>query len=132
MANLNTRIDDAQTTGSTQLFSIRHDFSTEWAKFKNEPAGDATLTITLRDEHFPFWSKGHLGAVKQASLFAKTTSNLTVGLAGGAAGDKVPFDDVGLGPVKGCTLKKTPTKPTDAFALDLSGNSVDDLWLLIA
>ena len=51
----------AATVGSTRLLSVRHEFPTEWARFAtatvdgDEP--DAPLTLTLREEHYPFWAR---------------------------------------------------------------------------
>jgi hypothetical protein len=59
IANLKNRIEQAQANGSVRLFSIRHEFPTEWAKFKNplieEEAASAALALLLRREHYPFW-----------------------------------------------------------------------------
>lgn len=56
IANLKTQIDAAQTVGSVRLFSLRHEFPTEWAKFKGIKIGgaitDAELTLDIREEHF--------------------------------------------------------------------------------
>ncbi|MGH8550753.1 MAG: hypothetical protein ACRERU_19560, partial [Methylococcales bacterium] len=75
VANLKTRIEEVQATGSLRLFSIRHEFPTEWAKFKSVKLEGATkvaaLTLNFREEHYPFWSKARLEAVKRVDLFAK-------------------------------------------------------------
>ncbi len=128
VANLNARIDEAQAAGSVQMFSIRHDFPTEWARFKSGPATDAPLTITPRAEHFPFWSSGRLGEVKRADVFAKAAAAISVGLAGST---RDALGNVGLGPVKGARLGETPAAPTDPFALEFSKNAVDDVWLAV-
>jgi Tc toxin complex TcA C-terminal TcB-binding domain len=73
VAHLKTRIDEAQAAGSVRLFSIRHEFPTEWAKFQSAQLRDPThpdapetaeLTLNLREEHYPFWSRGRLQAMK--------------------------------------------------------------------
>jgi hypothetical protein len=62
---LKTMIDEAQAAGSVRLFSVRHEFPMDWAKFKRvEIKGEkktAELKLTLGD---PFWSKGRLGELK--------------------------------------------------------------------
>ena len=82
--NLKTLIGDAETLGSVRLFSVRHEFPTEWATFKaavidgGHPT--ASLTLKLLPEHYPFWSKGRIGSLKSLELFAdtgKTTVNVT-------------------------------------------------------
>ncbi|MGE3141673.1 MAG: insecticidal toxin protein, partial [Thermoleophilia bacterium] len=111
MANLVARIDEAQATGSVQLFSVRHDFATEWARFTSGPATDAPLTIAPRPEHYPFWSAGRLQAVRRIDIFAAVAGNITVGLAGSAVRDAL--GGVGLGDLKGTRLTETPAAPTD-------------------
>jgi hypothetical protein len=73
--NLKAAIEAAQALGSVRLFSIRYEFPTEWAKFKNvKIEGDtktAKLTLDLCAEHYPFWSKGRLEKVVQADVIAK-------------------------------------------------------------
>jgi hypothetical protein len=65
---LKTMIDEAQAAGSVRLFSVRHEFPMDWAKFKRvEIKGEkktAELKLTLGEEHYPFWSKGRLGELK--------------------------------------------------------------------
>jgi hypothetical protein len=129
VSNLKALIDEGQAAGSVQLLSLRHDFPTEWAKFKSGAATDAGLTITPRAEHFPFWSTGRLQQVKRIDVFAKTSSSITVGLFGSTVRDAL--GNVGLSQVKGSRLTETPAAPTDPVALVLSRNTVDDLWLAI-
>jgi hypothetical protein len=45
--NLHTQIKNAQTIGSVRLFSVRHDFPSDWAKFQTVSIGGATPTATL-------------------------------------------------------------------------------------
>ncbi|MGH9960057.1 MAG: hypothetical protein ACREBC_23530 [Pyrinomonadaceae bacterium] len=82
VVNLKTRIEEAQATGSVRLFSMRHEFPTEWAKFKSVKIEGATevaeLTLNLREEHYPFWSRGRLEAIKRVNLFAKTVKERTL------------------------------------------------------
>jgi Tc toxin complex TcA C-terminal TcB-binding domain len=80
ISNLTDRIKNAQTAGSVRLFSIRHEFPTEWAKFQNakiEGGTPAELTLPLRPEHYPFWSQGNL-TIKRADLFIKTKETIKV------------------------------------------------------
>jgi hypothetical protein len=55
VANLQDCIAAGQTAGSIRLFSVRHEFPADWAKFISvKPGGTTTLaplTITLRPEH---------------------------------------------------------------------------------
>ena len=84
VAHLKTRIDEAQAAGSVRLFSIRHEFPTEWAKFQSAQLRDPThpdapetaeLTLNLREEHYPFWSQGRLEEVKRVDLLAHSSKH---------------------------------------------------------
>ncbi|NJO96210.1 MAG: toxin [Pleurocapsa sp. CRU_1_2] len=78
IANLTDRIKNSQAAGSVRLFSIRHEFPTEWAKFQNakiEGDAPAELTLPLRPEHYPFWSQGDL-KIQRADMFIRTTENI--------------------------------------------------------
>jgi hypothetical protein len=68
VAALQARIAAASTIGSTRLLSVRHEFPTEWARFATVPttvpttgpAGEpptTPLTLTLREEHYPYWAR---------------------------------------------------------------------------
>ncbi len=62
VGHLQERIAAANSVGSVRLLSLRHEFPTEWARFTaaelNGAANVAPITITLRAEHYPFWSTG--------------------------------------------------------------------------
>ncbi len=57
---LKTRIAAAAAVGSVRLLSVRQEFPTEWARFTAVELSDdvplAPLRLTLRPEHYPFWS----------------------------------------------------------------------------
>jgi hypothetical protein len=75
MANLKTLMDEGQV-GSARLFSVRQEFPTEWAQFQTQTPGANQrfeLTLNLRPEHYPFWSQGHLKAVKSLDRLARSS-----------------------------------------------------------
>lgn len=138
--HLESRIEAAESVGSVRLFSVRHDFPTEWARFRSVELGDGTttapLTIELREEHYPFWShqKGRLGAVRRADLFAKTDANQIEisGEAGGGGDTDILVEDAALGGLLAGRLENTePDAPTGPLTLHLDDNSMDDLWLTV-
>jgi hypothetical protein len=60
-ANLQTRINSMlvslQDTGLARLFSVRHEFPTEWYAFLNAAAGtDQVLTLNLTRDRFPYFA----------------------------------------------------------------------------
>ena len=65
-ANLEDHIGSGKTTGSVRLFSMRHEFPSDWAKLKAAtiapPGALAPLTLTIRPEDYPYWSQGRLQA----------------------------------------------------------------------
>lgn len=62
-----------------RLFSLRHDFPTEWAKFKSLKPTQNTLvqlSLELKPEHYPFWSRERLGTMQHAWLYADYTKDI--------------------------------------------------------
>jgi hypothetical protein len=75
MKNLQTLFSEAQAAGSVRLFSVRHEFPTEWAKFQRQTPGTNQrfkLALDLRPEHYPFWSQEKLTRVKRVDIFASS------------------------------------------------------------
>jgi len=144
VANLVTRIEEAQAAGSVRLFSVRHDFPTEWTKFKNatvdlsaDPKILAGLTLDLRDEHYPFWSKDNNPIIlKRVDIFAKPTKDTETTIevfdnsnATGNADslDKDSLNDVWVGKLTNIQLPEA----TGEFTLYFTDNSMEDLWLAL-
>ena len=89
--NSKTMIEKAQASGSVRLFSVRHEFPAEWARFTSVKIDGTTrtagLSLTLLPQHYPFWSQGIVGSgkteVNTVKLFAKmlpTNKNLDLNL----------------------------------------------------
>jgi len=80
--NLKQKIEAAEAAGSVRLFSMRHDFPTEWAKFISVKVEGATktapLTFELRPEHFPFWSQGRLQAFGRVDVLAQNAGKVEI------------------------------------------------------
>lgn len=144
ITNLQTYINEAQNAGSVRLFSIRHEFPTEWAKLQNTQIGAATpaaeLTLALRPEHYPFWSQSNLEAIKRADLFVKTNKSLEVSYQPNGAGvsDSLVKDDVSLGNLwVGKLTNKPDSTPIEKFTVYLKFQSTadlrstEDIWLTI-
>jgi len=149
IANLKARIDEAQAAGSVRLFSVRHEFPSEWAKFKKvKIEGDAKtaeLSLNLREEHFPFWSKGRLKAVTSVGLYAKDSRGkvrIAENEDGTGQGTKGPLaKDNSFGGLWTGQLKKLPEVVQDleqrvtfkTFKLFfIDKDSLEDLWLAMA
>jgi len=146
MANLKTRIGEAQAVGSVRLFSLRHEFPTEWAKFKSVQLAAnqvAELTLNLREEHYPFWSKDTKPLVlKRVDFLAKPTKDTKPIISvfnkpndepvGTKKGDPLStntsLNNLRTGKLTNISLPS----PTGKFALYFDDNSMEDLWLALA
>jgi hypothetical protein len=92
----------AGESGLALLFSLRHDFPTEWSAFVN--TGAATFSAVLKKSYFPYFAQNMTMSVDAVELHtgagapitpSLVTADLTTALAGGAATmvlDKVPND----------------------------------------
>lgn len=150
--NLQSLIVKGQTVGSVRLFSIRHEFPTEWAKFRTaSKTPTAGLSLTLQPEHFPFWAKEWLqkGSITALALFAED-SNVTINVYD--TPDKPPSgnaDVLARNPALGKLLSGHLVKigapknkniqditdfsmaPRQALNLYFEDNSMRDLWLAV-
>jgi hypothetical protein len=149
VGNFQTLIKKAQTIGSVCLFSIRHEFPTQWAKFQNVAIGGATLTaelqLTLVPELYPFWSQGLVGSkpLKAVEFFAEMTAadntpsiNINEKVDKGGKNDILARNPL-IGNLLAGSLTKIalPAAITDSthppLTLYFDDNSMKDLWLAI-
>jgi hypothetical protein len=88
--------------GLAQVFSQRHEFSTEWYRFLNPPAGASkqTLTMALTNERFPFLFRARTIIINAIELLVKVKpefsashnkSTLKLSLKTGAAASETPL-----------------------------------------
>jgi hypothetical protein len=78
LVTLKTAIEEATAAGSVRLFSVRHEFPSEWAKFQGQTPGANQrfeLTINLRKEHYPFWSKDLLNSLVRVDILVRSAQN---------------------------------------------------------
>ena len=69
--------DHVEGVGSVRLFSMRHEFPTEWAKFQSQAPVSTQrfgLALNLKPEHYPFWSTGRLNGVVRVDIWARSTA----------------------------------------------------------
>jgi hypothetical protein len=149
VSNLQTLINKAQTIGSVCLFSIRHEFPSQWAKFQSATiaAGTPTaeLQLSLVPELYPFWSQGIVGSnpLKGVEFFAEmpqgdNTPSININDKADKSGnnDTLPRNPL-LGNLLVGSLSKIPLPAaiTDAahppLTLYFDDNSLKDLWLAI-
>jgi len=138
VANLEDSIGTGKAAGSIRLFSMRHEFPSDWAKFRNAQisgsAPFAPLTFTMRPEHYPFWSQGRLQAVLGVNLYTDSTKDLQVCDTADGTGNKDALaQDDSFGGLRSGMLKNIALPaPTGPWAFYLSDNSMDDLWMAVA
>lgn len=140
IANLKTQIDAAQTFGSVRLFSLRHEFPTEWAKFKGVKVGgtitDAELSLDIREEHFPYWSRGRLESVKKRVFYKQGSTGVVTETPSNSGVEVLTHKSDGTTSTATlATPEITLPKPPDKFTLRLKSrfnvNAMEDLWLAL-
>jgi hypothetical protein len=122
---------------------MRHDFPNDWGKFKAVKLGGTTtvteLTLNLREEHYPFWSKGSLkvsGFVCQTYQgYPKpiiTVSNKLTDEPVGTRKEDSMVKNTSLGDLRvGKLTNILRPEPTGTFDLYFNDNSIEDLWLAL-
>lgn len=64
-AAANTHLQTKLPSETARLFSLKHEFATEWHRFLNpEGENDQELVINLKEEHYPFFIRAKLGTLK--------------------------------------------------------------------
>ena len=141
MTELKTAITEARAAGSVRMFSLRHDFPSEWARFKGEApvAGRRfTIPVNLRPEHYPYWSQGRLTSVTRVDLLARSVKpSLDVFDRADANDAASKKDALAKVPAMGGVLSgrltnvPLPAAPVGSFTLAFDDRSVDDVWMLV-
>jgi hypothetical protein len=139
-ANLNAAVEEARAVGSVRLLSVRHEFPGEWAKFKSAPSNNPTqrpaISLDLREEHYPFWSRGSLDAINRVDVYARTAKagvEVTAQADGNGPKDML-VPDAALGNLRVGELKHVPLpqSPVGNYTFYLNDRTMTDLWLALA
>ena len=85
VANLQTLIEEANTSGLVQLFSLKHDFPSEWSRFVASD-GNTDFKVMVKKTYFPYFVQGkvinidkvELYTIKENELQPSTLSGVTV------------------------------------------------------
>jgi len=153
LANLKKKIGAAQTVGSMLLFSMRHEFPSDWAKFKSAASGTtAALSFTLLPQHFPFWAtklglklgatSGASNGIKGVEIFAEMTNTNPVDFYDGSNTATAKKDSLKLDPSTGLMagsllnialppVVDTTATPAPPYTLYCDNNGMTDLWMAI-
>jgi peptidoglycan hydrolase-like protein with peptidoglycan-binding domain len=57
-----------------RLFSLRHEFPTEWQRLVNSPAVPATMLLNLAPSRFPYFAQGKTIGVQEAQVLARAAA----------------------------------------------------------
>jgi hypothetical protein len=137
--SLDRRIKDAQLAGRTRLFSLRHDFPTEWARLKarrgTQGAPFVELSFELVAEHYPFWTRGRVAALKVAALFVQAPGRQSLSVA--ARSDPPDDQQDALSPdatlhlLFGGLTWAAPQSPIGPVSLFLETPDIEEAWLAL-
>jgi hypothetical protein len=139
--------EEGEAFGSVRLFSVRHEFPTEWAGFlaQTPPANHRhELKLNLRPEHYPFWSRGQLKSVKRVDIRARSAKNdaqipSSFAIADNpdksvaTANQDTLTKDVNMGNLLAGRLTEIalPAAPDTALTLYFDDNALADLWIAV-
>ena len=153
LAQVKELIASGEASGSTRVFSVRHEFPTEWARFtKQVPAASHRheVKLVLRPEHYPFWSPvarsagtGPVeGAVTRVGVLARSSSASIPGSL--AIADKADRSAAGIkedaltkdlsmgGLLIGAFDKMAlPASPVGEVTFFVDSNAFSDLWVML-
>jgi hypothetical protein len=134
-------IAGAQAVGSVRLFSVRHEFPTEWARFQSQtPALGQRfeLALTLRPEHYPFWSQGSLNHLVSLDILARSTQDPMDVFENADTNDNTTkgtlTKNASLGNLlRGPLTSGFPTKPVDEMLklYFVDAKAISDLWIVV-
>lgn len=142
-AHIKEQINNAQAIGAVRLYSIRHEFPTEWARFRSQtplpPNQRFKLALKFRPEHYPYWSRGCLNTVDRVEVFVRSAETPVPGSmnvfesadAADSAGSNLS-KDAALGDLlRGPLTAGLPAKPDGEWALYCDTNTMSDIWIAV-
>ena len=128
----------AAEAGTVRLFSVRHEFPSQWAAFIAQTPADGQrfeLKLNLRPEHYPFWSQGRLRSVPRVDILARST--VTPILVYKKADDQEAAATLNKGATLGNLLVgklstiALPTTPVGELKLFFDDKTMSDLWIVV-
>lgn len=143
VGHLQELVEEADTSGLVQFFSLRHEFSSEWHRFLH-PAGATdyqTLTLSLHKERFPYLIQDKIDQIHKIELFIKvdpdfaTTHNqstlkftLEAGETAPNPSNAQPTDLLPLAPWNGMLRSEKPfADPPGSWTINAWLNDEDQL-----
>jgi hypothetical protein len=113
---------------SARVFSMRHEFGSEWAVLKKTPGppgGKSSLNFSLGKQHFPYRMETITQPARQLHLFfvGNASGNVSLFRNGTLLGDTQI--------VNGAAFDQSPFQSTGEFKLEFDSNALDDLWVVV-
>ncbi len=137
---LNEPAGDPPTTtprGLARLFSLRHEFPSEWHRFVSSTpgAGGSTITVDLARTRFPYFVQGREISVNKATVFERTSSAALPQIAITPPGQTTPTvgGSTSFGPLPGLAqgISTARGKPgTWTFGTDSNPKDVEDVFVI--
>jgi hypothetical protein len=81
VGNLQVMIKAGEARGNVRLFSIRHEFPTEWPRFHGQKPGDGerfSLKLKFKPEHYPYWTQGLLRKATSLEILVRSALDTKV------------------------------------------------------
>ena len=138
--NINSLVKNAEAAGSVRVFSVRHEFPTEWARFHGQTPGANQrfeLKINLRPEHYPFWSQGRLNKVVRVDILARSIQDRMDIFDSADITDITKKGTLTKDAAPGALLSVLltaglPAKPDGAMQLFFDTKALADLWIAVS
>lgn len=114
IASLKQQLQDEEGKPQARLFSLRHEFPTEWHQLQSiaDSKGDHSQAFSLAKNRFPFVFQGGTITVNRIEIFG------------------IPKDRMNTSPAPESEWKVTPPPPApDAVPLDLKGTASEGLLI---
>jgi hypothetical protein len=74
--SLSELLQDAAVRPLLRLFSLRHEFPTEWHRFANSPTSQmTTMTVDLDAVRFPYFAHSRVISIREAKTVVRATSS---------------------------------------------------------
>ena len=144
ITNVKELIGAGESSGSMRLFSVRHEFPAEWARFTTQTPTENhryELKLDLRPEHYPFWSQGvEKKEVKRVDVLATSKSSpipgsIEIADTSDKSGDTTAnrdslTKDVSMGGLLVGKFQHIEFPPAVGdFTMFFDENAFDDLWI---
>ena len=116
---------------------MRREFATEWAKCQGQQLADGerrSLSVTLRPEHYPYWSQGRLKKVAGITFVVEGSTEVSIELfnvATGGTAISTPARDPARGQLLVGVLDAAslPATPLTTLKFFFPNKPLTDLWL---